>query len=223
LSRSVYILAASALALSACQPADEPTTTLEADAPPTIADTVEVSSAPVAAEQDHDEHDDAEHDDHDDDEHDAHDDHGDEHEDDHGDDEDHAGGEAHVHGVSDLAASLDGAVLSISIEGALANFDLDESLRTLEDQTPYTNGIVEIIGGDCSRDKASASIRPVGEHGNMSIDLTYTCASADQITALDIIGFQNFSGFEEVNAVFLTDANQIAETLTETDTRLDIS
>ena len=49
------------------------------------------------------------------------------------DDHDHAGGEAHVHGLSELAVSLDGATVSISLEGALANFDLDESLRSLDD------------------------------------------------------------------------------------------
>ena len=168
---------------------------------------------------DHDDHDheaahedgdhDHEHDEHDHDEHD-HDDH------------DHAGGEAHVHGLSDLAASLDGTTLSVSIEGALANFDLDESLRTLEDTAPYTDGSVEIVGGDCSRTAASASIRPIGDHGNMVIDLTYDCAAAGSIEAINVTGFQSFAGFEEVNAIFLTGTDQTAETLTKSDTRLDL-
>ena len=38
----------------------------------------------------------------------------------------------------------------------------------------------------------------------MVIDLTYDCASAGSIEAIDVTGFQSFSGFEEVNAVFLT-------------------
>ncbi len=167
--------------------------------------------------EDHADHDDHEHEaahedgDHDDEAHD-HDDH----------DHDHAGGEAHVHGLSDLAASLDGTTLSVNIEGALANFDLDESLRTLEDTSPYTDGAVAIMGGDCTRSTASASIRPIGDHGNLVIDLTYDCASAGSIEAIEVTGFQSFVGFEEVNAVFLTGTEQTAETLTKSDTRLDL-
>lgn len=128
-----------------------------------------------------------------------------------------------MHGLSDLAASLDGSTLSISVEGALANFDLDETLRTLDDQRPYTDGTVQVVGGDCTRDSAAASIRPIGDHGNLMIDLTYTCSSADAIEGIEVTGFQSFAGFEEVNAVYLTDAGQVAETLTESDTRLDLN
>jgi len=239
MSRSVFFLAASTLALAACQPAEEAAGTLEAETPPIAEETVEVDVATVAAEDessesaethdhdgedhDHEDHegepadehsDDADHD-HDEHDHDEHD-HGEE-------DHDHAGGEAHVHGVSDLAASLDGSTLSISVEGALANFDLDESIRTLDDISAYTDGTVQVIGGDCTRDSAGASIRPIGDHGNLMIDLTYTCSAAASIEAIEVTGFQSFAGFEEVNAVFLTDAGQTAETLTESDTRLDLN
>lgn len=252
MSRSVFFLAASTLALAACQPAEEATNTLEPEAPPVVEETVEVEVETAAAEsddhdgedqaetasedhgdehtEDHDEHDhgdddhgdeghgDEDHADHDHEDHDheAHDDH------DHG-DHDHGAGEAHVHGLSDLAATLDGSTLSISIEGAMANFDLDETLRTLDDTTPFTDGTVEVIGGDCTRDSAAASIRPISDHGNLMIDLTYTCAAPGAIEAIEVRGFQIFAGFEEVNAVFLTDTDQTAETLTESDTRLDIS
>lgn len=249
MSRSVFFLAASTLALAACQPAEEAADALEAETPPIVEETVDVEITTVAAdgessdateahdhegedhEDDHaDEH--SEDDGHDHDEHDHGDeDHGDEDhgDEDHGDadhgdeDHDHAGGEAHVHGLSDLAASLDGSTLSISVEGALANFDLDESLRTLDEVSPYTDGTVQVIGGDCTRDSAGASIRPIGDHGNLMIDLTYTCSAADSIEAIEVTGFQSFAGFEQVNAVFLTDAGQTAETLTESDTRLDLN
>ena len=221
MSRSVFLLAASSLALVACQPAENAADTLEAETPPVVEETVEVEVATVVeaaaeTEADHDDHDD--HEDHDADEHDE-DEHA--HDDDH--DHDEADGEAHVHGHSDLAASLDGSTLSISVEGALANFDLDESLRTLEDTTPYTDNLVAISGGDCTRDSASASIRAIGDHGNLMVDLTYTCATPDTISAIDVTGFQTFAGFEEVSAVYLTDSGQTAETLTTSDTRLDIN
>ncbi len=127
-----------------------------------------------------------------------------------------------MHGLSELAASVQGTTLSISVEGALANFGLDESLRELSDTAPYTDGIVAIQGGDCTRDSASASIRPIGDHGNLMIDLTYTCAAVDTLTGIDVTGFANFSGFEQVDAVFLADAGQTAESLTASDTVLDL-
>ena len=235
MSRSVFLLAASSLALVACQPAEQAADTLEPEVPPVVEQTAEIEEvvAPteeavtettiaveddVASEEHADEHDhDGEHDgDHEDHGHDDH-----AGEDDH--DHDHAGGEAHVHGLSDLAASLDGTFLSVSVEGALANFDLDESLRTLDDASPYADGTVEIIGGDCTRDSAVASIRPIGDHGNLMIDLTFTCAAPESIEGIEVTGFQSFAGFEEVNAVYLTDAGQTAETLTEGNTRLDIN
>lgn len=198
------------------------------------ADEAESTDAHEDENQDHEEHDD-DHDDaeeHDHDEHDHEDaeehdeehDHEDEHEDaGHDEDEhDHAGGEAHVHGLSDLAVSLDGSTVSISVEGALANFDLDESIRTLDDAAPYTDGVVTLIGGDCTRDQASASIRPIGDHGNLLIDMVYSCAAIDAFEAVDVTGFATFAGFEEVNAVLLTETGQTAKTLTANESRLDI-
>lgn len=247
MSRTSLIVAVGGLALAACQPASEAPQELSAETPPVAEEVAEEAAAAAEepaeavaeAEADHDhedEHDHADEDhEHDDDHGDEVHDHGDEHdhedhahedthdEGDHDDhDHDHAGGEAHVHGLSDLAASLDGAVLSINVEGALANFDLDESLRTLDDTTAYTDGTVAIIGGECSQTSAAASVRPIGDHGNLVIDWTYECADAGAIEAIDVIGFQSFAGFAEVNAVFLTGTDQTAETLTVSDTRLDL-
>lgn len=237
--RSSLFIAASVLALSACQPAADAPEELVVEVPPIVAEeTVETVAAEAAADaveaeadHDHDEedHDEDAHEDHDeepDDDHDhdeeGHDDHDgeDEHED--HDDHDHAGGEAHVHGLSELAASLDGSTLSVSVEGALANFGLDETLRTIDDPTPYANGTVAIIGGDCAPEASSVGVRAVGDHGNLMIDLTYACASPDNIEAIDVTGFASFAGFEQVDAVFLSDTGQVAESLTGSDTRLDL-
>ncbi|MEO1305006.1 MAG: DUF2796 domain-containing protein [Pseudomonadota bacterium] len=159
--------------------------------------------------------------DHDDDHDHSHDEDAHDHAD--GEDHDHAGGEAHVHGLSELAASLEGETLSVSIEGAMANFDLDETLRTLDDTTPYSTGTVDIVGGDCTMSASDVSIRPISTHGNLIVDLTYTCAAPGSIEAINVTGFESFAGFEQVNAVFLTETGQVAETLTESDTRLDLS
>lgn len=223
MSRTPLLIAASFLVLATCQPAAEPSDDLVAETPPPVVEevvgTAEPAAPATAIDADTDEDHADEHDEHDED-HD-HDetvsDHADEHN-----DHDHAGGEAHVHGVSDLAISIDGAALSVSLEGALANFDLDESLRTLEDVTPYSDGVIELIGGDCARDSSNVSIRPIGEHGNLTVDLVYSCASIGTVTAIDVIAFGAFAGFEEVDAVILTETGQTAATLTTSNTRLDL-
>jgi hypothetical protein len=118
--------------------------------------------------------------------------------------------------------SLDGNTISISVEGALANFDLDETIRTLDDTTPYSDNLVTLVGGDCTRDQADVSIRPIGDHGNLMVDMVYSCADISALQAIDVAAFGAFSGFEEVNAVILTDTGQTASTLTASAARLDL-
>lgn len=238
--RPSLLVAVSFLALGACQPASEAPEDLVAETPPPMPEDVAVEVEPAAVEtvaaesavvevvedeahdhedeHDHgteDEHDHEDHDDHADHDHETHD-----HED--HDDHDHAGGEAHVHGLSELAVSLDGSQVSISLEGALANFGLDETLRTIEDPAAYTDTVIALEGGDCTRESASASIRPVGDHGNMMIDMVYSCAAMDGLEALVVTGFETFAGFEEVKAVVLTETGQTASTLTAGTTRVDL-
>lgn len=239
--RSSLFAAVSLFALGACQPAADAPEALDelvAETPPPVTEEVvaEVETAPVetvsvepeaASEtdehdheddhetedghdhEDHDHADDADHEDHDHESHD-HDDH------------DHAGGEAHVHGLSELAVSLDGAQVSVSLEGALANFGVDETQRTLDNPAAYTDTVIALEGGECTRDSANASIRPVGDHGNMMLDMVYTCAAIESLEALTVTGFESFAGFEQVNAVVLTETGQSASTLTAESTRLDL-
>lgn len=218
MSRTPLFLAASVLVLAACQPSAEPSDDLVAETPPSVVEEVVVETVEADSEvgehSDHNE-DHAEHDE--DDEHD----HGEDHAAD-DDDHDHAGGEAHVHGLSDLAISIDATTVSVSLEGALANFDLDESLRTLDDTTPYTDGVVDLVGGECTRETSDVSIRAIGDHGNLTVDLVYSCAAIDGLNAINVTAFSAFEGFEEVNAVILTETGQTASTLTASNTRLDL-
>lgn len=234
MSRSPLFLAASLLVLAACQPAADAPQDLVAEAPPPVVDS---ESQPVEAESveanapealpetvsvaevtgdapapEDDGHAHAGHDE----EH-AHDEHGEAHE-----DHDHAGGEAHVHGVSELAVNLDGDRLTLSLEGALANFGLDETLRTLDDPAQYMDGIVALVGGGCIRDDARIEIRPIGDHGNLIIDHYYTCATMSDLSSLTVTAFERYPAFEEVNAVVLTDATQTASTLTAASPDMDL-
>lgn len=225
MSRTPLFLAASFLVLAACQPAAEPSDDLVAETPPIAVEEVVEETVEVASEADeHSDHaeDHTEHEDNDED-HEDHDEH--DHDEDHAEDDedhDHAGGEAHVHGLSDLAISIDATTVSVSLDGALANFDLDETLRTLDDATPYTDGIVDLVGGECTRETSDASIRAIGDHGNLTVDLVYSCAAIDGLSAINVTAFSAFAGFEELNAVILTETGQTASTLTTSNTRLDL-
>ena len=228
--RSSLFAAVSLFALGACQPAAEAPEELVAETPPPVAEDVvaeaetspaeTVSVEPEAASE-ADAHDHEDEHDHETEEGHDHEDHDHADEEDH-EDHDHAGGEAHVHGLSELAVSLDGAQVSVSLEGALANFGVDETLRTLDNPADYTDTVIALEGGECTRDSASASIRPVGDHGNMMLDMVYTCAAIESLEALTVTGFESFAGFEQVNAVVLTETGQSASTLTAESTRLDL-
>lgn len=233
---TLFLASVSLLALAACQPAENASEALQAEPAPVIAEepvaeevvseeTIEVTGETVvdaadlagvedaanSEETDHDHGD--EHEDHADGAHDDDHDH---------DDHDHAGGEAHVHGKSEMAVSLDGNSVSISLEGALANFDTDESTREISDPALYTDGVIALRGGDCTAEMTSAFIRPIGDHGNMMLDFVYTCAAIEDLTGIEVTAFSKFSGFEEVDAVILTATGQTAETLTGSNTVLDL-
>ncbi|MEM6652971.1 MAG: DUF2796 domain-containing protein [Pseudomonadota bacterium] len=238
MSRSSLLIATSLLALSACQPATEATEDVIAEAPPVeaakaveevdtvnaeMAETASADTVMAAADAEDHAHDEVEkvaeeaHHDHDHD-------HDHDHSHDHDHDHDHAspGGEAHVHGKADLAISLEGSALSVSLISPLDNFGLPESLTSVENEATYLNGVIALVGGDCGLDQSDLEIRNRGDHGNMAIDLTYTCAEIDTLEAIDVVAFSNFPGFEEVDAVVLTDSDQMAETLTASQSRLDL-
>lgn len=226
MSRSVFLFAASALVLSACGERAEQAEPIEAADPPVVVEEVieteiiEADAAPETVVEEvteavdteaHDHAEDADHDNHAEDSHD--------HEDDH----DHAGGEAHVHGHADLAVSTDGNVLSISLEAPLDNFGLPESQTSVENTETYSDGIVRLVGeAACERTDTSVEIRTKGDHASMIIDLAYACADASGLSAVELVAFENFSGFEEVDAIVLTDDGQSAMTLTKDQSTLTL-
>lgn len=216
---SYALIAASAVALAACQPASEtpeptvptppaPPATTETVAAPAAPETptVEAEVTPEAHDHDVDARDDS--DEHNHDEHEGHD--------------DHAGGEAHVHGHGDLAVSRDGNVITVSLEAPLANFGLSEAETDLGDSSVYADQAVTLNGeGDCLRTERSVGAQSDGQHGRMTIDLTFTCGDASKVTGVDATALNAFDGFSEIDAVILTEADQAATTLTKTNTVIE--
>ncbi len=143
--------------------------------------------------------------DHDEDEHD--------HSDDAHDHDDHAGGAPHVHGLGELAVARDGATYSVSLMAPSPNFGLAESETSAPEGLITGEKLVLFVGGDCEETGAHVHVNSDDGHGDVTVDLTYSCAAPDAVSAVQILAFDTYEGFEEIDAVWLSDTGQEAAEL----------
>lgn len=205
---SLPLLAGAALSvLAACGPGTPPTAPgpVEADA---------ALAAEVPAEHSHDANaeDHAEGDAHD---HEA----GEDHDHDH----DHAGGAAHVHGIADLAFTIEGSKLTAELVSPLANFGLSEADGVFTPEViAALPDFITLTGGDCTAEPPAAEVDTSSGHTDGHVNFSWTCANAGGVTAARFAGFSAFPGFEKVNAVFVTDTAQKAAELTPSSPELSL-
>lgn len=134
-----------------------------------------------------------------------------------------AGGTPHVHGVADLALTRTGASYEAELVSPLANFGLAESDGAFTDAVlAELPGLIELSGGDCTASAPEAEVDTSSGHTDGHVHITWTCANPDAVSALRFPGFAAFSGFERVNAVFLTDTAQKAGELTPSASELSL-
>ncbi|MEL8054751.1 MAG: DUF2796 domain-containing protein [Pseudomonadota bacterium] len=152
---------------------------------------------------------------------------------DHDDDEhDHDGaGEVHEHGKGEMAVTLDGSTLSVSFVSPLASFasfehepetdaqrQMLESVRANFMRTGRNFGMNAEAG--CEISTRDVSFEHKGDHGSVTANYAYNCATPDKLNILRVKTFATYPALEEVNLVFLTDAGQQAKTVTAEDDRL---
>lgn len=160
-------------------------------------DADEAAPAPAAADEaphhDDDHHDDA-HQDHD--EHDAH----------------AAGGEAHVHGAAELAVTQESNFVTVTVDAPLANYGLSEKTKKkATDLEKYADGLTELMGNArCDLVERSADLRRSGDHAALTLSIVWDCRRPSQLDGLMFTGFDTYSGFETVEAVFLGEAGETA-------------
>lgn len=143
------------------------------------------------------------------------------HDHDHG--EEAAGGTPHVHGVADLALTRTGATYEAELVSPLANFGLSEADGVFTDTVlAELPGLIELTGGDCTANAPEAEVDTSSGHTDGHVHITWTCTNPDAMSALRFPGFASFSGFERVNAVFLTDTAQKAGELTPSASELSL-
>lgn len=137
------------------------------------------------------------------------------HDHDHNEEEGHASGSAHVHGIADLALTVEDGKLTAEMISPLANFGLAEADGVFSDDViSALPELVSVTGGDCVADAPVPEIDTTSGHTDGHVRFSWACARPDGVTAVRFDGFQAFPGFETVNAVFVTDAVQRAAELT---------
>lgn len=207
---SLPLLAGAAFSvLAACGPGTPP------PAAPGPVETGDTLSAEAVAESSHDGHgeDHAEGDahDHDEGEHHDHDDH------------DHAGGAAHVHGIADLAFTIEAGKLTAELVSPLANFGLSEADGVFTPEViAALPGAITLTGGNCTPETPAAEVDTSSGHTDGHVNFSWTCTDPAAVTAARFAGFTSFSGFERVNAVFVTDTAQKAAELTPSSPELSL-
>ena len=127
----------------------------------------------------------------------------------------HAGGEAHVHGLADLAITREGNRFMGELISPMANFGLSETDAAYTDiVTAELSGLVEVDGGDCQAGVPHPMTDDSGEHTDAVVHFVWTCAKPDEVRAVRFAGFTAFPVFEKVSAIYITDAEQKAGDLT---------
>lgn len=208
---STSLLAGAALSvLAACGPGAPP------PAAPAPVETEDALSAEAAAEIPQDTHSDGHaegeaHADHEVEDH------------DHDHEEDHAGGVAHVHGIADLAFTVERGKLTAELMSPLANFGLSEADGVITDEVKAAlPGIITLTGGDCTADMPVAEVDTSSGHTDGHVNFSWTCVNPGNVSTARFTGFTAFPGFETINAVFLGDTVQKAAELTPSSPELSL-
>lgn len=137
------------------------------------------------------------------------------HDHDHDHDDDHAGGAPHVHGVAQLALSLEGDRVTGEMMSPLANFGLSEAEGIITDAVRASlPGLVSLSGGGCVSEAAEAEVDRTSGHADAKVGYSWRCSDAGGVSAVRFTGFTVYPGFETIETVYLSDTGQKAGRLT---------
>lgn len=130
-------------------------------------------------------------------------------------DGEHAGGEAHVHGLADLAITREGNKFMGELISPMSNFGLAETDSAYTDVvTAELSGLVELDGGECQAGVPHPMTDNSGDHTDAVVHFVWTCAKPEDVRIARFAGFTAFPVFEKVSTIYITDAEQKAGDLT---------
>jgi hypothetical protein len=120
-------------------------------------------------------------------------------------------GRAHVHGIGELALTWSGNTLTAEVVAPLANYGLSESEGVFTDEVKAKlPGLVSVTGGDCAASAAESEVDTSSGHADGHVHISWTCAKPQGVSAVTFTGFTDFTGFEKVSAIYITDTDQKA-------------
>lgn len=133
--------------------------------------------------------------------------------------------EAHVHGTATLAIALDGDQLTFSFEAPLMSMAGFEHEPDTDAETETVNALKDtfVVPGNMVSVNRSAGCLPLmttsgthisGGHGALEVEHVYTCETPDEISTIDFLMMSDYPALEEIDAVFVSDTDQVAATLT---------
>ncbi|MCG8506142.1 MAG: DUF2796 domain-containing protein [Sphingomonadales bacterium] len=151
--------------------------------------------------------------------------------------------DAHVHDVAHLSLISDGARLRLELQGAAAGFvgfehapqsdDESRAVAALKDRLRAVDSLFQIDAeARCSLDEIAIDMSGLehhaehpyhdddhhqtfheGGHADIEAQYDFTCRSIDALETVAVTLFDHFPGFETVEAVYLLDDRQSAQTL----------
>ncbi|KCZ90069.1 ZrgA family zinc uptake protein [Hyphomonas johnsonii] len=133
--------------------------------------------------------------------------------------------EAHVHGSGDLAVTVDGDVLTVTLDAPLANFGLGESdAGALQISTGIGDHLVTFTGAaGCKEGDRDIQTRTNGDHAALTLTVTFACAKLAALDGVRLNVFSEFPGFQSVDAVFIGPDMQTASVLTAANPELAVN
>jgi len=154
-------------------------------------------------------------------------------------DDDHAheaaeGGrlESHEHGHAMLAVTLQDSMLSVSFEAPLSSLGAPEDPQNAEDEArieavleDFRNDetIISLQGdAGCEIVSTSTGTRLVSGHGEMQLDYDFDCENAGGLEGVRFGGFDQYPALLSIEAVFVSDTQQMATELSAASPELKI-
>lgn len=133
-------------------------------------------------------------------------------------------GEVHEHGKGEMAITLDGTMLTVSLEAPLESFasfehepETPEQRQELQD---VRAGFMRVsrnvaVNGQagCQFNTREVAFRHTGDHGSVMVDYGFECETPSELSSVRLRTFDEYPGLETVDTVFLSGDEQKAKTL----------
>ncbi len=139
--------------------------------------------------------------------------------------EDRASGMAHVHGKAELAVMIEGKRLSVTFDSPLTNLigfehepktEADWALiDALQDQFLYDDALVRLpTKAKCDIISISSGLRLKDEHGSLMVEQDFACKKISRLQSAEVTVFTRYDNLEHLDVFVREDNSQTVTILT---------